>query len=138
MNKLEGTMTKEVYVQVLEDDLVKTVEYYGLEEDKITFQHNNAPSHKASLTRNWLSNRGIEVLEWPSYSPDLNPIENLWSHLKWELGSYDHPPGGVLELREQIQEKWEEFELKVCQDLIESMPRRMAAVIKAKGQVTKY
>jgi hypothetical protein len=78
------------------------------------------------------------VLKWPSYSPDLNPIENLWSHLKRELGTYDQPPRGILELWDRVQEKWEEIEPQVCRDLIESMPRRMAAVIKAKGGVTKY
>jgi transposase len=101
------------------------------------FQHDNAPSHKAGLTRNWLSDHGFEVLKWPSYSPDLNPIENLWSHLKRVLGTYDQHPRGILELWDRVQAKWE-IEPQVCQDLIESMPRRIAAVIKDKGGVPKY
>jgi hypothetical protein len=60
------------------------------------------------------------------------------AHLKRELGTCDQPPSGILELWERVQEKWEGIEPQVCQERIESMPRRMAAVIKAKGGVTKY
>lgn len=138
LTKLSVNMTKEVYVEVLEYELMNTLEYYGLEVDDIIFQHDNAPSHKAGLTQNWLNDHGFEVLEWPRYSPDLSPIENLWSQVKQDLGDYDEPASGMLELWEWVQEKWEAIPAKKCQELIESMPRRMAAVIKAKGQATKY
>lgn len=51
--KIEDTMTKEVYVEVLEDELMKSLEYYGKEVEDIIFQHDNAPAH------------GFEVLDWP-------------------------------------------------------------------------
>jgi transposase len=81
---------------------MQTLEYYGKEVGNIIFQHDNAPSHKAGLTRNWFIDNRVEVLTWPSYSPDLNPIENLWSHLNRELGTYDQPPSGILELWERV------------------------------------
>ena len=51
---------------------------------------------------------------------------------------YQHPPSGVLELWERMEKEWNNIEPEVCQRLIESMPRRVAAVIKAKGGYTKY
>jgi len=55
-----------------------------------------------------------------------------------KLGEYEQPPKGVLELWERIEEEWNKIDVLVYQNLIESMPRRMAAVIKAKGGYTKY
>lgn len=75
---------------------------------------------------------------WPANSPDLNPIEHLWNYIKDRLKEYPEAPRGMLELWERVQEIWDRIPSKVCQDLIASMPRRMEAVIRAKGKHTKY
>ena len=80
----------------------------------------------------------MEVLVWPAQSPDLNPIEHLWEYLKRRLAEYETPPKGILELWERVQAEWEKIEASVCQGLVESMPRRVEAVLKAKGGYTKY
>jgi len=75
---------------------------------------------------------------WPAQSPDLNPIEHLWRILKIKCAEYPEPPKGILELWERAEAEWNKIERGVCQNLIESMPRRIEAVIKAKEGYTKY
>ena len=77
-------------------------------------------------------------MERPAQSPDLNPIEHLWGILKRKLASHKEPPASIDELWKRVEAEWEKISAKECRDLIESMPRRVAAVLKAKGGYTKY
>ena len=77
-------------------------------------------------------------MQWPAWSPDLNPIEHLWYYLKTQLAAYPETPKGIHELWGKAQEEWEKISVEKVQVLIESMPRRMEAVIKAKGGYTKH
>ncbi len=78
----------------------------------------------------------FEMLEMDD--PDLNPIEHLWVYLKRKLQEYSKPPKGVHELWERVEEEWNKIPPETCQNLIASMPRRLQAVIRAKGGHTKY
>jgi transposase len=80
----------------------------------------------------------IRVLKWPSQSPDLNPIEHLWRHLKRQLAAYETEPTSIDELWERVEAEWEEVPAQMCINLIKSMARHVAAVLKAKGGYTKY
>ena len=90
------------------------------------------------MATTWLKEHGFQVLSWPAQSPDLNPIEHLWAHLKRRVADYEVPPKGILELWDRVQEEWDNIGAEVCQKLIESMPRRVEAVLKAKGGYDKY
>ena len=131
-------MDVDIYCQILDDDLQKTIEYYGLEVDNIIFQQDNDSKHTSGLAKQWFKDDGIDVLLWTPQSPDLNPIEHLWEILKRGLASYERAPGGILELWERVQDEWEKIDIEICQKLIESLPKRVEAVIKAKGGYTKY
>ena len=90
------------------------------------------------MAQEWFDNNGIEVLQWPSRSPDLSLIENLWWYLNSEIAEYDDEPSGMLELWQRIETEWNKIPTDFCMKLIENMPRRIAAVLKATDGYTKY
>jgi hypothetical protein len=65
-------------------------------------------------------------------------MEHLWCRLKRQLAAYETSPTSIDELWERVETEWEKIPVQVCVDLIESMPRRIAAVVEAKGGYTKY
>ena len=87
------------------------------------------------MVKKWIGNNGIQLLDWPAQSPDLNPIENLWREVERRLAGqkYQKPH----ELFHAVQQIWESLSHELIKKLIESMTRRCAAVIKAKGFSTK-
>jgi transposase len=136
--KIDGIMDQYLYKSILEDDLMKTMDFYNVDPKEVIFQHDNDPKHKSKSVQEWLSNQEFDVLPWPAQSPDLNPIEHLWSEVKRKLNKFDCPPKGILELWERIEATWNDITPQICQNLIASMPRRINDVIKAKGKWTKY
>ncbi len=113
------------------------------------FIQDNASTYTARIVQDWLKQwaeeNGIELVDWPPYSPDLNPIENLWKLLKERICQLnpalsDMPKNQAskdLLVRTAI-EVWEAFEKEILEDLIDTMMHRIEAVIEAKGWYTKY
>jgi transposase len=136
--KIDGRMDSVLYCSILEDELLGSLEEHDRTINEVMFQHDNDPKHTSKLTRKWLEDHNIIVLPWPAQSPDLNPIEHLWCYIKMKLGEYPDSPSGINELWGRVQAVWDAIPKEVCQGLIESMPARVAAVLKAKGGYTKY
>jgi hypothetical protein len=76
-------------------------------------------------------------MEWPANSPDLNPIENLWSSCKRKLNEKESP-SSMKELWRRFEDVWSNISHEECKVLVESMPARMKAVINAKGGPIDY
>lgn len=138
MVEVEGRMDGKQYVKILEEGLLESIQNSNISPADIIFQQDNDPKHTSNLATKFFNDQDINVLDWPAQSPDISPIENLWDLLKIMVNDHEHPPSGVFELWERAAEKWGEITEEQCQALIESMPRRLEAVIKAKGGNTKY
>lgn len=138
MCRIDRGMDAKLYVDILNDYLLQSVDYYGIDQGSFIFQHDNDPKHTSQLAKKWMHDHGVEVLDWPAQSPDLNLIEHLWNYLKLRLSDYDDPPSNMHQLWMRVETEWEKITKHECVQLIESMPSRIAAVLKAKGGYTRY
>ncbi len=132
---LKSTVNAAIYQEILEHFMLPSADkLYG--DADIIFQQDLAPAHTAKGTKSWFNDHGVTVLDWPANSPDLNPIENLWGIVKRKMR--DTRPNNADDLKATVKETWASIPPQQCHKLITSMPRRIGAVIKAKGAPTKY
>ena len=136
--KIDNGLDAELYCNILRDDLVSTIDYYHLDRRHVIFQQDNDPKHTSKVARQCIRDLGLDLLDWPAQSPDLNPIEHLWDNLKRKLNGYPDQATSMHMLWDRVQEQWDKITKQECLDLIESMPRRIKAVLDARGFATKY
>jgi len=85
-----------------------------------------------------METKGIEHMEWPIVSPDMNPIENLWSEVTRTIDASANQPTNLVELRQAVIDAWQTFPLQTLSTLIVSMPGRVQTLSDARGGDTKY
>lgn len=98
----------------------------------------NARPHRAQIVNEILRENNIERMEWPARSPDMNPIEHVWSRLKLKLSHRENGFQNLNDLANEIWQEWEAIPQNFIRALIDSMPRRVADVIANRGGPTKY
>jgi transposase len=135
ISKIDTILDQYLYNEILETDLLESMDWYNLEQRKVIFRHDNDPKHTAKSVTQYLNDQEYTTLVWPVRSPDLNPVENIWALLKIRLfRNYD----GIYELWECIQEVWNAITVEDCRKVIDTMPKRCRDVVKAKGYWIDY
>jgi transposase len=136
----EDTVNVEHYIDTLRKYLLPIIQTY-FPRQRFLFQQDGASFHTAHAVTEFLETENVPLLEWPPCSPDSNIIENVWHYLKLKIkklraaNSRDELWENVLLVMHSM---WEDEMTETISNLYESMPRRMAAVIAARGGNTKY
>lgn len=134
---IDGNMDHVQYIKILEENLRRSIENtFGDPNMPVVFQQDNAPAHRARPVERWFDESDIRVVQWPAQSPDLNPIENVWSMVSRDVRR-DRPTNRS-ELIRSIYRSWGNITGPYLTKLYNSMPRRVRAVIRARGYATKY
>ncbi|CAJ0944258.1 unnamed protein product [Ranitomeya imitator] len=133
--RVHERMNVAMYREILSANLLPSARALKMKRGWV-FQHDNDPKHTARATKEWLHKKHFKVLEWPSQSPDLNPIENLWRELKVRVAK--RKAKNITALEEICMEEWANIPTTVCGNLVKTYRKRLTSVIANKGYITKY
>lgn len=138
MDIFNEKMNAKLLQGILGTHLVESAElHYDVEHaEQWWFLQDRDPKHRSAIVRTWLFNHGIQCIDFPPYSPDLNPIEHLWADLARRVEK--RPAPTMEQLQDIVAEEWAATPRAVIQSLVNSMPARCQAVIDAKGDHTKF
>jgi transposase len=131
--KKDKTITAIKYLSVLKSQLPALQHKIG--PDAI-FQHDNARVHTAAIVTQWLQHRHTPVVDWPPCSPDLSPLENLWTDFKRRV--WDRSPKTIADLPAAIRGAWKSFTNEEVSHYFSNVEQRLRDVVDSQGGSTKY
>lgn len=142
LHRVPGIMTQDMYLDLLQNvGLPSAMSLRGLD---YIFQQDNDPKHTASKVKYFFDNLPefgfpeFTVMDWPSQSPDLNPVEHLWDEVERRLRRQPVRITTPDALFVHLRQAWNSIEADVCERLVSSMPERVRQVIANKGGATSY
>lgn len=136
--RIKGNLEKKQYHSILQRHAIPSAR--RLCGRGFTLLQDNDPKHSSNLCKNYLKNKEnqgeLKLMKFPPQSSDVNPIEHLWDHLKREKVKYEVTSQD--RLWDVLSECWNNIKSSTLQNLVKPMPRRVQAILKAKGGHTKY
>ena len=132
---VKGKMDGAKYREILNENLFSSARTVKMGHG-LVFQHDNDPKHMAKATKEWLKNKHIKIMEWPSQSLDLNSFENLWRDQ--QIRVTQQQPTNLKDLERICKEEWAKIPPGICKNLVTNYRKRLAAVLANKGFFTKY
>ncbi|GFU89014.1 transposable element Tcb1 transposase [Trichonephila clavipes] len=133
--RMAGTLNSQCYIsEVLEPVVLPYLQ--GLATT--IFQQDNVRTHMPRIVQRFFVNYHIELLPWPARSPDLSPIENMWSMVAERLTKMTPPAATPDQLWQCVEATWSAVPQQHIRSLFESIPRRVAAVISSNGGYSGY
>ncbi|GFV80729.1 transposable element Tcb1 transposase [Trichonephila clavipes] len=133
--RIAGTLNSQRYISEVLEPVVLPY-FQGLATS--IFQQDNAQPHVTRIVQRLFLNYQIELLTWPGCSPDLSPIENMWSMVAQRLTQVTPPAATPDQLWQRVEAAWSAVPQEHIQSLFESMLRRVAAVISNNGGFSGY
>ena len=135
--RVEGNITTEKYITVLENNLLQVIhENFG--DNSYIFMEDKARPHTARGTQAYLQQKNMPKILWPPQSPDVNPIENLWLRMKREIEKTRKTFRSAAEVMETIRNFWILISVDEINGLYKSLPERLKEIINMCGHRTKY
>ncbi|GFV95829.1 transposable element Tcb2 transposase [Trichonephila clavipes] len=131
-----GTVTGLRYRDEILDPYVRP--YAAAIGNDFILMDDNARPHRARIVEEYLEDHGLERMEWPARSPDLNPIEHLWDYLDREVAALNPPPRSLHELKQGLLCVWSSLPIPVSDNLINSMGNRCRQYIQVRGGHIPY
>ena len=126
-------MNAEFYVGILHQHYSEIRRMLGR---RWRFQQDNDPKHTSRIAKKFLDETFPEVLDWPANSPDLNPIENLWSIVKHNVEK--RIPTSISELNQYLVDEWEKIPNSMLSNLVSSINHHCQMIIDGNGERINY
>lgn len=132
----KGRLNALAYQNVLEDNLLLFAEMIA--GPFFEFRQDSAPIHTAKTTWQWFLDNGVQVMDWPALSPDLNPMENVWAMLTRAVYAGGKQYNSTDELQASIISSWEQLQQNKLKTLITTLPNQIYKVCVKQGMFIGY
>ena len=137
MVEILGNMDSKYYCHMLETQVFPLINNFN-DKSSWVWQHDNAPIHNSSYTKTFFRNKSINLLSWPSRSPDLNIVENIFSFLEHKIYYEGQKYSSKDQLWSALDKAFTEIDKPYLKKLYESIKRRMLDICILGGALSKH